>query len=246
MIGMTDLRKLAGKLFDWVFPPVCVSCGTPGSLLCKECRAGLEPVVSPFCPKCGKPLDSRLTCRLCRRTEFPFVSSRAPYIYAGPAAAMIKVLKYNGSLGLVPILAGLLSDFWPDLNWDADLIIPVPLSEKRRAHRGFNQSELIAGAFGSRIGIPIEARALAKVRHTAQQVGLNADERRENLHGAFAAEKGLVQGRRVLLLDDVMTTGTTFAECSAVLLDAGAASVHCISVATAALGHGPQSMLNTV
>ena len=100
--------------------------------------------------------------------------------------------------------------------------------------------------FSRRIGVPKQPRALVKVRHTAQQVGLNAYERRKNLSGAFAAEGLLVKGKRILLLDDVMTTGTTFAECSAVLLDAGAGSVHCLSVATAALGHGPQSILNTV
>ena len=85
-----------------------------------------------------------------------------------------------------------------------------------------------------------------KIRHTAQQVGLNAEERRENLSGAFAAEKVMVQGKRILLLDDVMTTGSTFAECSAVLLDAGAGSVNCLSVATASEVHGSQDMLNSI
>ena len=239
-------RKLAGRIVDWIFPPVCVSCGASGALLCEECRSKLQPVEPPFCPKCGKPLRKGKPCRLCGKTDFRFTASRAPYIYEGPAAALIKALKYNGDLSLVPILSGMLLDLWPELHWEIDLIVPVPLSEKRRAQRGFNQSELIAADFSRRIGVPKQPRALVKVRHTAQQVGLNADERRQNLSGAFAAEGLLVRGKRILLLDDVMTTGTTFAECSAVLLDAGAGSVHCLSAATAALGHGPQSILNTV
>ena len=85
-----------------------------------------------------------------------------------------------------------------------------------------------------------------KIRHTAQQVGLNAEERRENLSGAFAAEEVMVRGKQILLLDDVMTTGSTFAECSAVLLEAGAGSVICLSVATTSEDHGSQDVLNSV
>lgn len=241
-----DLHHLAGKLLDWIYPPQCVSCGTPGSLFCRDCRDGLQPVGDHFCSKCGKPLNKGRSCRLCRMTEFPFLASRAPYIYDGPAAALIKKLKYEGCLDLVPILSNLLYDFWKELGWDADLIIPVPLSEKRRAQRGFNQSEMIGRSFSKKVGIPIKPGALMKIRHTAQQVGLNAEERRENLSGAFAAEKVMVQGKRILLLDDVMTTGSTFAECSAVLLDAGAGSVVCLSVATTSDDHGSPNMLNSV
>ena len=239
-----DLRSLAGKILDWVYPPVCVSCGKPGKLLCEDCRAKLQPVGEHFCTKCGKPLQKGKPCRLCRTYEFRFLSCRAPFLYAGPAAAMIKKLKYNGSLSLVPILAQELADFWKDLGWEVDLLIPVPLSEQRKAQRGFNQSELIGKAFAKKTGIPVRSGALMKIRHTAQQVGLNADQRRENLNGAFAAEKAFVEGKRILLLDDVMTTGSTFAECSSVLLDAGAGSVQCLSVATTSADHGSQIMLN--
>ena len=159
---------------------------------------------------------------------------------------MIKKLKYDGCLELVPILSDLLYGFWKELGWEADLIVPVPLSEKRRAQRGFNQSEMIGRSFAKKTGIPIGPGALMKIRHTAQQVGLNAEERRENLSGAFAAEEVMVKGKRILLLDDVMTTGSTFAECSAVLLKAGAGSVKCLSVATASEDHGSQDMLNSV
>ena len=241
-----DLRHLTGKLLDWIYPPQCVSCGAPGSLFCRDCRSKLQPVGEHFCSKCGKPLKYGKSCRLCAGSGFLFQASRAPYIYEGPAADLIKKLKYDGCLELAPILSDLLYGFWKELGWEADLIVPVPLSEKRRAQRGFNQSEMIARYFAKRTGVPIAPGALMKIRHTAQQVGLNAEERRENLSGAFAAEEVMVKDKRILLLDDVMTTGSTFAECSAVLLKAGAGSVKCLSVATASEDHGSQDMLNSV
>lgn len=241
-----NLQHLTAKLLDWIYPPQCVSCGAPGSLFCRDCRSRLLPVGEHYCTKCGKPLKKGQSCRLCARSEFLFRASRAPYIYEGPAAALIKKLKYDGCLDLVPILTELLYAFWQGLGWDADLIVPVPLSEKRRAQRGFNQSEMIGAAFSKKTGIPMVPGALMKIRHTARQVGLNAEERRENLSGAFAAEELMVKGKRILLLDDVMTTGSTFAECSAVLLKAGAGSVDCLSVATASEDHGSQDMLNKV
>ena len=239
-----NIRSLFGRILDWIFPPSCAGCEKPGTLLCQTCRSELPPVGDHYCPKCGKPLKKGHRCRLCGSSDFRFLSCRAPYLYDGPAAAMIKKLKYNGCLGLVPILADLLADFWPRLGWDADLIIPVPLSRQREAARGFNQSEMIGRAFSKRTGIPILPGALMKIRHTSTQVGLNKDQRRENLSGAFAAEPDFVRGKRILLLDDVMTTGSTFAECASVLLDAGADSVRCLSVATTSAEHGMQNMIN--
>ena len=239
-----DVRSLFGTVLDWIYASKCVSCGKPGKLICDECISKLPPVGEHFCTKCGKPLTRGRHCRHCAGKDFPFRSSRAPYLYEGPASAMIKSLKYSGCLSLVPVLADLLADFWNGLSWEADLAVPVPLSAERRAERGFNQSELLGRAFARRTGIPFLSGALVKIRHTPSQVGLSAEKRRENLRGAFAADGALVSGKRVLLLDDVMTTGSTFAECSRVLLDEGSGPVFCLSVATAALEAGTQKTLN--
>lgn len=237
-----NIRKIFGNVLDWIYPPVCISCGKPGTLLCEDCLSKLPAVGKHYCSVCGKPLQPRHYCKLCGRSEFRFRASRAPYLYEGPAAAMIKSLKYKGTFGLVPVMTNLLSTFWQDLQWDIDLVIPVPLSKKRQAQRGFNQSELIAKSFAKQNALSCEPRALMKHRETHTQVGLNADERRENLSGAFAAEPSMVRSKRILLLDDVMTTGSTFAECSAVLLDAGADTVHCLSVATTLIDHGNKKL----
>lgn len=112
------------------------------------------------------------------------------------------------------------------------MIIPVPLSKERRKERGFNQSEWIAGAFSRKSGIPVKPTALQKVRNTRTQVGLNREEREMNLRGAFMAEPLLIQEKKVLLVDDVMTTGSTFNECAFALKQHGASKVYCLSVAT--------------
>ena len=233
-----SLRNLFWDGLNWLFPPHCVCCGKEGKAVCDDCLSGMRPVGERICPKCGKPLGKGRQCRLCARSDFRFQASRAPFLYEGAAAAMIKALKFSGCRNFAPVLADLMADLWQELQWTSDLIVPVPLSRRRRALRGFNQSELIGARFSGRTGIPMDPNALMKVRHTKDQVGLNAEERRKNLLGSFAAEENLVRGKRVLLLDDVMTTGSTFAECTSALLAAGADSVNCISAATTAAGTG--------
>lgn len=236
-----NFRDLFGSVLEWVYPSVCIHCGKPGAIICETCLAALEPVGKHYCSRCGKPLKFGQRCGLCRRSDFRFQSSRAPYLYEGPAAAMVKRLKYRGCMSLIPIMADLLTDFWHTLDWNAELVIPVPLSKRRRTERGFNQSELLGAAFAKRAGLPIRPGALMKTRDTLQQVGLDADQRRENLREAFSAEPVMVKGKQILLLDDVMTTGSTFAECSAVLLEAGAKSVRCLSFATTTADHGKKA-----
>lgn len=240
-----DFRSIFGKVTDWIYPPSCVSCEKPGKLICDDCLSKLPAVGKHFCSRCGKPLKPRHYCRLCGISEFHFQAARAPYLYEGPVSAMIRKLKYHNAMDLAPILADLLADYWKEVRWTADVIIPVPLSAGRQMQRGYNQSELIAKAFGKTVGIPCDTRALMKQRDTAQQARLNAEERHANLKGAFAAEPQLVTGKQILLLDDVMTTGSTFSECSDVLLRSGAQSVFCLSVATTPIEHGKQKMLNT-
>ena len=239
-----NFRSFFGKVIDWIYPPACACCEKPGKLICDDCFSNLPAVGKHFCSRCGKPLKPRHFCRLCGVSDFHFTAARAPYLYEGPVSAMIRKLKYHNAMDLAPILAQLLADYWKKIQWEADVVIPIPLSEKRRMQRGYNQSELIAKDFGITVGIPCDTRALMKQQDTPHQVGLSAEERQANLKGAFAAEPKLVRGKRILLLDDVMTTGSTFSECSDVLLKTGAKSVYCLSVATTPIDHGKQKMLD--
>ena len=230
-----DLHEIIWKGLDWLYTPQCVSCGEKGTLLCARCEKEIERVVSPYCLKCGKPIIAGKRCRLCKLTDFCFEAARACFIYSGPVAAGIKQLKYHQNLELSRTFGKELARLYRSLYWESDLLIPVPLSKERKRERGFNQSEWIAKALGKEISIPVATTALLKIRHTETQVHLNGDDRRKNLKGVFFAEPVFVREKSVLLIDDVITTGTTLNECSAALLEAGAREVRCLAIATADL-----------
>ena len=223
------------KGLDWLYTPQCVSCGEKGTILCARCEKENERVVSPYCLKCGKPITAGKRCQLCRTSGFCFDVARACFIYSGPVAAGIKQLKYHQNLALSRYFGKEMAELYRGLCWESDLLIPVPLSKERKRERGFNQSEWIAHALGKEISVPVSETSLFKIRHTETQVHLSGDDRRKNLKGVFLAEPVLVRGKSLLLIDDVMTTGTTFNECAAALLEAGAREVRCLSIATADL-----------
>ncbi|MGQ9814817.1 MAG: ComF family protein [Candidatus Roseilinea sp.] len=163
------------------------------------------------------------------------VVSAAPFVE--PLRQGIHEFKYNGVPGLAEPFARLMADAWAGASAAAglsvDLIVPVPLHAARLRERGFNQSERLAFFISRAIGAPMKPRALARIRHTEHQARLGPAERRRNVQGAFAADESLCAGRRVLLVDDVLTTGTTLCECAAALLAAGAEQVSALTLARA-------------
>lgn len=190
----------------------------------------MERVVEPICPRCGRhpaqqdAWSADALCPECHASPRPLTQMRAALRYQEPASAAIHRFKYEGYFALGGSLAGLMIDAWP--RWDAspDLILPIPLHARRRRQRGYNQSELLARPLGEALHIPVDAKLLQRTRHTIPQVGLGPEERHENVRGAFAADSG-VAGRRVLLIDDVLTTGATMTAAAEALLAAGAVSV---------------------
>jgi ComF family protein len=183
----------------------------------------------PSCRICGEPVTSEHaeTCGRCLGSRPPFRRARSFGLYRGALREAIHLLKFNsvkrlsGPLGL--LLSGL------DIP-RADCIVPVPLSITTLRRRGFNQTLLVGRALSRARGITLDASTLFKKKDTPSQVGLTRSQRMRNLRGAFAARRGL-DGKRVLLLDDVITTGTTVRECSKALLRAGAREVLALSLA---------------
>jgi len=149
---------------------------------------------------------------------------RAPYRYLEPLSRIIHRYKYDGYFGLATPLAELMIDGWPVWEQAVDLILPIPLHPRRQRRRGYNQSQLLAQRLGKELGIDCEPFLLRRTRHTAPQVGLGPEARRENVRGAFLADAGLA-GRHVLLVDDVLTTGETMKAAAEALLTVGVASV---------------------
>jgi len=212
-------------------------CGAGGAFpLCVGCLGGFSRIGPPCCQVCGRPLpgppDLAFTCIPCRARADP-LRVRAFGLYEGRLRDALHALKYRGRVALADPLGQALVEVVredPVLS-TADALVPVPLHPRREAERGFNQSEELAKVIAQQTGIPL-LRALVRVRPTAPQVGLPEAERRENVRGAFAVH-GPVRALRVVLVDDVVTTGSTLAECARTLCRAGGEVVGAVTVAMA-------------
>ncbi|MFH1140968.1 MAG: ComF family protein [Chloroflexota bacterium] len=225
--------RLATAAVDILFPKRCVGCDREGAFLCQECLAELPRLEPPYCFLCGQP--GRLMMRLClscweRPLEIDGI--RAPYRMEGAVRQAVHALKYQYVRALAPDMGHLLAEFVASSDLPADVLVPVPLHPRRERNRGYNQSLLLARETGKVVGLPVEDRALRRSRHTPSQAqSASQEERRANVAEAFLAEATLAQGRRVLLVDDVCTTGATLEACAIALKEAGAASVWGLTLA---------------
>jgi len=228
-------RHIKKVFVNLIFPPVCASCRSEGALLCHNCRAQIPRINGEICIHCGRlAAATQPVCLACRKQAIPLSQIRAALLFAPPVPDLIHQLKYKGAFGLAEPLAELMVDCWPRWQTAVDLILPIPLHPDRQKRRGYNQSDLLVRHFAQQLGIPGDAAALRRVRNTPPQVGLSATERVENMVDAFQAENGRVAGKRILLVDDVCTTGATLTEAAQALLAAGAESVsaYCLARAT--------------
>ena len=242
-IGTSVVRSASHALFSLFFPDDCRICGRPlyeasRVPVCRPCLRKPEPLAAEFfCVSCRTafqnrfPLDAEGRCALCRNGLRGFDAAYSFGAYEGVLRELIHLYKYGKVQPLSRPLGDLLSAALPrDERFDA--ITPVPLHWRRQWSRGFNQSELLAGEIGRRTGLPV-IKALRRVRATAAQAGLSKTTRRRNVAAAFHCRRGapLLDGKRILLIDDVMTTGSTAAACAVVLKRAGAARVALLTVA---------------
>jgi ComF family protein len=239
MVPLAWLKYFGASLLEFFLPRMCLFCGVPvgetaAVAVCPECEAQIEWVASPLCPGCGRVFESRdgadRVCGDCQTEPPPFTRARAAALYDGPVARAITGFKFSRQMAFLPVMQHWLQQpLCLDLVAAADLLAPVPLHPKRIKDRGFNQSLLLARAFP---GAPVEREALVRTRHTMPQVGLKPKERLDNVKGAFAVtDPARVQGKSVLLIDDLYTTGATVKECAKVLLKAGARRVEALTVA---------------
>jgi ComF family protein len=225
--------KVAGALLDLVFPPCCAGCGATlaTGILCAACAPLIARIASPRCPRCGVPFHGAGADHLCSRCilEPPrYATASAAFEYAGPLADGLRALKYGARSERIEPLARLWREGCPALP-PVDVAVPVPLHPAKLRARGFNQTVQMALPMLRDRGVRLDCHALVRHRAGDSQASLTIRERREAPRGAFAPTRRAgrrLAGRRVLLLDDVMTTGATANECAKVLLEAGAAEVH--------------------
>lgn len=236
--GAQGARRKPGLrdvLLDLLFPPRCVGCDRRGEWLCAACRAALAPPTSR-CLRCGRAISQRRRpplCAACRPLGSPLAGLLAGHAFDGALRAAVHALKYRRARHLAEPLADLLLALpLPP----ADLLIPIPLHPSRLAQRGYNQSSLLAVEIARVTGLPLDEGILRRTRPTPPQTELLAAERRANVVGAFevvASAGPRLAGRRVLLLDDVCTTGSTLEAAAACLIEAGAAEIWGVVLARA-------------
>jgi ComF family protein len=236
------VEGLAGTLFPWA----CIGCGVRAdSPLCRECLSRVRWIAEPCCSACGLPFatpPSRL-CGRCLAEPPAFRRLRALACYGAsdeardPLGIALRALKYAGRRALARSLSALLADRFPYPGERFDVVAPVPLHLERLRTRGFNQALLLAREPARRFGLPLDAGLLVRSRATPAQVGLSEGARRNNVRSAFELRAGRsVQGKRVLLVDDVCTSTATVRACAHLLRRRGAESVD-VLVASRALPH---------
>ena len=230
------------SLADLVYPRYCAGCGIAvsgePSHLCWDCRATIEIIQEPFCTVCGDPaegmVEHKYTCSLCRRDRRYFDRARSAVRFRGVVKDIMHEFKYNKATylarDLIPFLRACIETHYSDVDFDA--VAFVPLYPKKERDRTYNQAHLLAIGAAKYAGLPLLRSVLHRARDTKTQTDLSTRERKKNVHSAFEAyDKRWIEGRRFLLVDDVMTTGATVNEVSRVLKKAGAAGVYVATVA---------------
>lgn len=227
-------ERLGATLADLVWPPRCAGCDLPGTLLCPSCRAAL-PIIAraDACARCGAP-DGAHGCAECGRTELSFDRARCAGVLEWPLSRAVTLLKDAGELRLAPVVAGLLAETagaWPA--W-ADAVVPIPASPSAVLRRGFEHVAHVAMAFGALTGLPVLDALEARPRRDQRR--LSREARRANARASIRVVRGVAVPRRLLLLDDVFTTGATLDAAVLALRAAGAEEVRCIAAARACGG----------
>jgi len=232
-------RSALGAAADLLLPPVCISCRgriQAHGLLCGDCFAKLDFIAPPYCARLGVPLpyDLGVPSLSAAAMASPPVYDRARAVarYSQTMRDLIQSFKYRDRQEGLALFGRWLARAGAELLADADLLVPVPLYRSRLWWRRFNQSALLAQGVARLSGVPADCFALKRVRRTASQVGLSAEQRKRNVAGAFKVErKGAIKGKNILVVDDVITTGATIEACARVLKRAGAGRVDVLALA---------------
>lgn len=241
------LRIRLGLQIGWrglvgsIYPPTCIACQAAigeAQALCPACWRGIGFIERPYCERLGTPFSIDLGAGLLSPAAIAdppvFARARAVCRFDGTARELVHRLKYGDRVELSLSLGRMMAQAGRELAAEADLILPVPLHRTRLWRRRFNQAATLAHIVARETGLPLAATALARIRPTRQQVGLTRHQRAQNLQGAFhvpAAMAAHIAGRRILLIDDVLTTGATVNAASRALLRAGASAVDVLTFA---------------
>ncbi len=239
-------KRLGTRILDWIYPPVCALCGTNltnGRALCDACRSDLPQLAEPFCESCGEMFHGRIdgpfACPNCQDLTFSFEFARPALTRDARTLELIHRLKYGREIHLARELGRLAGEAFADPRLAPALeekwaLVPVPLHRARQRHRHFNQAAEISRVLATHTGLPV-LNALRRTRRTDTQTLLNRKQRMANLRGAFVITRHGQRGVEsapggAVLVDDVLTTGSTVNECAKVLRGAGFRQVVVVTV----------------
>lgn len=218
------LQKLLHNAKDILFPVYCLACNTEGSFVCEKCFQTLDCSGVFYCPICHATSDNGQVCITCDAALDRHVAV-TKYEEGKLIGKILHTFKYEYAEDVLVVIRDMTEQFLTDYTFDIDSIIPIPLHKRRYVERGFNQAEKIACLVSQRIGKPLH-NVLVRTRHTKKQAQLNRAERLNNLHNAFDMKTGEdIKNKRILLVDDVLTTGSTMEECARVLKQYGVTEV---------------------
>lgn len=233
---MHDIIK---NLVDCFYPPRCPICDAilpPGILVCEQCAKEAVPVAEPMCKKCGKPIDGERQeyCADCMKKTHLFRQGKAVFIYKAGIKKSMYRFKYSNRREYARFYARCAADIcgdWIQRN-EIEVLVPIPMFAKKKRRRGYNQAEVFARALGKELNLPVDAGMVRRVRDTVPQKELSDKERQHNLKNAFQFTENIVKCKKVLLVDDIYTTGSTMDAVTEVLLAGGVENIYyiCISI----------------
>ncbi len=220
------------KIVEFLFPPACPVCGAPVSLhgeLCADCFGCFEWIDSPKCSRCGYPMvfapNGAAVCPACARDEFGLEWLRSACRYDEMSRSVMLPFKHGGRIKYARFMARAMIWALRDVPADCDIVMPVPLARPRLIHRTYNQATLLARPIANAMNVPLDVDSVRR-RHRPDMVHMTPRQRKENIRGVFTVVRpDRVRGRKILLVDDVYTSGATLSELRRVLLRAGAKSV---------------------
>lgn len=223
------------RILEFLYPTTCIFCGKIcKSGICDTCRRKVPYIREPRCKRCGKPihLKEEEFCFDCRRRKFSYEQGRSLWLHKEPVQSAIYAFKYKNRRVYGEVFAKEMAqrfESWIDL-WEIDLIIPVPLHKKRRRKRGFNQAQILAEELGRRLHIPVDASLVIREKDTTPQKELGQGNRKKNLKKAFRLVKPSVKDKRILIIDDIYTTGSTIDSMAEILKKAGVEKIYFLTI----------------
>lgn len=235
------VRRLVAPVIDTLLPHTCLACGAivdAAGVLCPACWDGVELIGPPCCDACGLPFEydagDGVLCGACVRHRPPFGRARAPMLYSAASRRLVLSFKHGDRTDAAPAYANWMIRAGVDLIAAADILVPVPLHWTRLFARRYNQAALLAKEIGKKSGLRVDVSVLVRRRRTPSQGSMGRSARRRNVAGAFTVSPHQavnIADCRIILIDDVMTTGATVSACARALKNAGASSVDVLTLA---------------